>query len=231
MSFDALAWAVRQQVARAADKLVLLGLSDRYNTDDNDAHPSIQWLCDFSSLNRKTVITALDRLEEAGYIADSGTRYGETAQVKGYRILGDWPLSTGKSGTVKKRNCSNKDTESGTRNQLEPSNIDHKGNHAREIEDGWRPLVAEKSETAKFMATWPQGFGESEIERFVAYHQSRGNKSANWNRQWATWALGPFCRKALKEWMDERSSNGQPRNTLADAARQRIASRAGACPD
>jgi hypothetical protein len=86
MSWDALAWAAKCKVGKAADKLVLLGLADRHNPETNTAYPSVAWLADFSSLNRKTVITSLDRLEALGLISDSGERAGKTRQVKAYRL-------------------------------------------------------------------------------------------------------------------------------------------------
>lgn len=86
MSFPALAWASLSKVTRAADKLVLLGLADRHNSEHGLAYPSIAWLSEFSSLDRKTVVTALGRLEDAGFISDSGKRVGKTKQVKAYLL-------------------------------------------------------------------------------------------------------------------------------------------------
>lgn len=97
MSFPALAWASTSKVARAADKLVLLGLADRHNSENDLAYPSLAWLCEFSSLDRKTVVSALDRLERAGFIEDSGQRVGKTKQIKAYRIS----FNSAEKGTVK----------------------------------------------------------------------------------------------------------------------------------
>lgn len=86
MSWGALAWAAKTRVERASEKLILIALCDRHNDETGFAYPSINWLCEFSSLNRKTVISALDRLEACGLIADSGRRVGSTKQVKVYTI-------------------------------------------------------------------------------------------------------------------------------------------------
>ncbi len=86
MSWDALSWAAKQRVGKAADKLVLLALAERHNPESGVAYPSVAWLAEFGSLNRKTVIAALDRLEAAGLIADSGERKGKTLQIKAYRL-------------------------------------------------------------------------------------------------------------------------------------------------
>ena len=86
MSWGALAWASKTRVERASEKLILIALCDRHNDETGFAYPSINWLCEFSSLNRKTAISALDRLEACGLIADSGKRVGSTKQVKVYTV-------------------------------------------------------------------------------------------------------------------------------------------------
>lgn len=97
MSWLALGWAASQKVQRAADKLVLIGLADRHNSEHEAAFPSLAWLCEFSSLDRKTVVTSLGRLEAAGLIADTGLRFGKTKQIKGYSLN----LNSSEKGTVK----------------------------------------------------------------------------------------------------------------------------------
>lgn len=86
MSFPALGWASKQNPGKVSDKMVLFALADRHNEEEDLAWPSIKWLAEFSCLDRKTVIAALDRLEALGLIADSGKRFGQTKQVKGYRL-------------------------------------------------------------------------------------------------------------------------------------------------
>lgn len=86
MSFDALAWAGKQRPGSSARKLVLFALADRHNTEEGFARPSIKWISEWTDLNRKTVIAALQALEAAGLIADSGFRFGDTKQIKAYRL-------------------------------------------------------------------------------------------------------------------------------------------------
>lgn len=86
MSFDALAWAAKVRTKHSTDKLVLLGLAENASRDAGEAWPSIASLCEFGSLNRKTVIASLDRLIAAGLIAETGECKGRTAQVKVYRL-------------------------------------------------------------------------------------------------------------------------------------------------
>jgi len=105
MSFAALAWATKQHVGSAAEKLILLAYADRHNEETGYAYPSIAWLCEFSSLNRKTVISAVSRLETAGLLTDTGERRGDTKQIKTYSVnIGTVP----KTEPYQKRNSTKK---------------------------------------------------------------------------------------------------------------------------
>jgi hypothetical protein len=86
VSFQALGWAVDQKPKRPADKLLLLGLADRHNTETGLAFPSVAWLTDFSGLDRKTVIAGLARLQDEGLLLDTGKRVGKTGQIVCYAL-------------------------------------------------------------------------------------------------------------------------------------------------
>lgn len=98
-----MAWAVAQKVERPADKLVLLGLADRHNTEYDCAYPSVAWLCDFSGLDRKTVNNAMNRLAACGLIRDSGKRVGPTKRVKAYELALVAPFEIGPKTDVLNR--------------------------------------------------------------------------------------------------------------------------------
>jgi hypothetical protein len=87
MSWETQSWAAKQRPGSASAKLVLLGLASCADANHR-AFPSVQWLCDFSDLNRKTVIAAIQRLEDGMFplIEDTGERRGRTGQVKVYRL-------------------------------------------------------------------------------------------------------------------------------------------------
>jgi hypothetical protein len=226
MSFKALAWAVEQDVPNSADKLILLGLADRYNEEICAAYPSVEWLEHFGSLNRKTVILALQRLEGSGLISDTGRRTGRTKQIKLYALTLE---RVPKLEQYQKRNSTNLGAKQSQKRDTEPvrNRIEKKGKErARGIDDNWMPTLAPETKTRKFTDTWPDDFFESELERFVAYHQAHDTKSKNWNKQWTTWALGPYCREALKEWNSERANGSQSGSALVRAAARAI----GAAP-
>src|SRR5574343_869545 len=80
MSFDALAWAGRCNPGSPALKLVLLGLAECAQRESCKAWPSIAALAEFTCLNRKTIIAALDTLAARGFISETGERQGRTGQ-------------------------------------------------------------------------------------------------------------------------------------------------------
>ncbi len=86
MSFAALAAVSKMRAGSAAEKLIALAYADRHNEETGCAYPSLAWLCEFGSLNRKTVIAAVNRLETAGFLTDTGERKGNTRQIKVYRL-------------------------------------------------------------------------------------------------------------------------------------------------
>lgn len=87
MSLDATIWAWSSRTGKATDKLVLLSLADRAG-DTCEAYPSQRRLAFDTELNRKTIAVALDRLENAGLIEDTGKRRGATNSVVVWRLVG-----------------------------------------------------------------------------------------------------------------------------------------------
>lgn len=116
MSWDTQAWAAKAKPGAASEKLVLLGLA-ACSDANHCAHPSVDWLCEFSDLNRKTVISAIGRLEEKDLIRDTGRRVGRTGQVKVYRLgagkAADPFSNSPTTGTVPKAEQSQKRNSTG----------------------------------------------------------------------------------------------------------------------
>lgn len=97
MSIAALVWAFEQEIKPASTKFVLVAFADCVSDYDGCGFPSIDAICAKTSLDRKTVILALDRLEQIGVISDSGKRVGRTKQVKVYCLVG---MNTGQNHYV-----------------------------------------------------------------------------------------------------------------------------------
>lgn len=87
MSVAAIAWVFQQDIRPSATKFVLVALADNAG-DTGEAWPAVSTICKKTAQDRKTVITALARLIQLGYIEDTGRRMGVTNQVIVYRILG-----------------------------------------------------------------------------------------------------------------------------------------------
>lgn len=172
MSFPALGWASTAKVERASDKLILLALADRHNTEHHLAYPSIDWLCDFSCLDRKTVIAALQRLQEAGHIIDSGKRVGKTKQIKAWALnMPNGPdigmLMQPKGAVFPGKESQKRDTEP----VKEP--ID-----SRVFDEGWKP---QPETVAKIQAD--EGLSAAEVEQerkmFVLTNLEKGTQLRN----------------------------------------------------
>ena len=147
MSWSALAWAAKTRVERASEKLILIALCDRHNDETGFAYPSINWLCEFSSLNRKTVISALDRLEVCGLIADSGRRVGSTKQVKVYTINVGKESQKGNSSENGRKQSQKRDTEPVSNLSLE-ANASKESAKSSEFDDFWKIYPHKKAKGA-----------------------------------------------------------------------------------
>lgn len=100
VSVEAITWALRQDIKPSSTKFVLVVLANCANGNEFLAWPSVAYLIDATSQDRKTVLANLSRLKDAGYIEDTGERRGLTKQVIVYRL---------KDGSV-----SDNSTENGT---------------------------------------------------------------------------------------------------------------------
>lgn len=85
MSTDAITWAFKVTGLKSSVKFVLVALADNADADSM-AWPSIASIVERTSLNRKTVMKAIDTLEEVGLLRDTGLRKGTTKQVKIYQL-------------------------------------------------------------------------------------------------------------------------------------------------
>jgi hypothetical protein len=107
MSVEAITWALGQEVPHSSAKFVLVVLANCASGDGNVAYPSTAYLSDSTCQDRKTVLANLQRLQEMGFITDTGQRVGRTRQIIVYR------LNMPENGTVKESRKRNS-TENGT---------------------------------------------------------------------------------------------------------------------
>jgi len=69
MSFKAAAWAIQQKPKLATEKLILIGLSDFHNKENNRCDPSMMSLADIGLCSERTAIRSIESLEKQGFIS------------------------------------------------------------------------------------------------------------------------------------------------------------------
>ena len=93
-------WVSDVTVGKGTDKSVLVALANFHNAKRGECSPSIDTISAFTELNRKTVMPALDRLQQAGFISfEKGNR-----RHRKYTLHFD--VYSPKTGTMKKRDNS-----------------------------------------------------------------------------------------------------------------------------
>lgn len=85
MSVEAITWALGQPLKHSSAKFVLVALANCADSEGK-AWPSVAYLCDATSQDRKTVIENLRRLKESGLLVNTGEMKGRTGQVPVYRL-------------------------------------------------------------------------------------------------------------------------------------------------
>lgn len=188
MSFDALSWAAKCNPGSPAKKLVLLALAECAQRENNTAFPSIAAIAEFSSLNRKTIIAALDELEAEGFIADTGDRTGRTKQIKVYHLNLEMVPKVERS---QKRNSSTFSRKESQKRDTEPVREPVKHTQrARVIPDDWKPEpFGEGSKCRPIVESWTPDERETQIEHFTAHHRGKGSRFVDWQDAWKTWVL------------------------------------------
>jgi hypothetical protein len=86
MSFQAMAWAVKQAPAGSKEKFVLLMLANYASNENGDCHPSLGEICDATMLSRDSVIRALKSLEDDGFISIEKKRVGKVNLPNSYSL-------------------------------------------------------------------------------------------------------------------------------------------------
>ncbi|MFG0448337.1 helix-turn-helix domain-containing protein [Vibrio sp. YQ_11] len=87
MSRTANDWAWGLDIKPASLKLLLLSMADRAD-EDHCCFPSIPRLEKDTGLNRKTIMSSINKLISLGVIKDTGERKGMTRRTKVYKLVG-----------------------------------------------------------------------------------------------------------------------------------------------
>ncbi len=223
MSTEALTWAFKVTGLKSSVKFVLVALADNADADST-AWPSVASIVEKTSLDRKTVMKALDTLEEVGFLCDTGLRKGATRQVKIYRLcMEKLPTGQGKLSTEEsqKRNSPKNGTvpnfpPKSTKFPAEECQISHErvpnlghgtvsepsiepsGNRqsarATRLPDGWQPNERLK---AFCQLNLPRIPVEEVVDKFADYYKSASGSNAsklNWDVAFRNWV------RREKEW-------------------------------
>jgi len=86
VSSEALSWAFKQNVKPSAAKFVLVAMAECAHYQTGKVFPSIKHLEEITGLNRKTIISSVQALEDLGFIKATGERAGKTGQIKVYSL-------------------------------------------------------------------------------------------------------------------------------------------------
>lgn len=110
MSAEATFWAWRQNV-KSSYKLTLLALANCHNENTGQCNPSIAYISKTTGLNKKTIISALEQLEEMGLIVPKK----QNGKGSHYRLLTSTENGTGAQGSMaNKTGTKNGTTKNGT---------------------------------------------------------------------------------------------------------------------
>ncbi|GAA5446179.1 hypothetical protein Misp06_04388 [Microbulbifer sp. NBRC 101763] len=69
MSFEAAAWAIKRRTRTPTAKLVLIALADCHNSDTGQCDTGNAYLADVAQCTKRSVINAIEELEELGYLS------------------------------------------------------------------------------------------------------------------------------------------------------------------
>jgi hypothetical protein len=217
MSFDALAWAARCNPGSPAKKLVLLSLAECAGREDCEAFPSIKAIAEFSSLNRKTIIAALDALEASGFIVDTGSKRGRTGQIKVYRLT----LETiPKTEPFQKRNSSVSSAKESQKRDTElvREPVSNKKARAQSLSSDWQPQPFIDGQCKQVVASWSSTDLAAQVEHFTSHHQAKGSTFVDWQAAWRTWVLNS------RKWATTRTP--APSNDAGSLVKQILARQA-----
>lgn len=213
MSIEQLNLAFKADIQKAATKFVLVALAD-YANEAGEAYPTIETITSKTSLNRKTIISALKELSLLGLITDTGMVRGKTGQVKVWKLQlkssNERVPKTGHLDKAKKQPMKESQKRNSTENGTvpvfppnDPENGTVKESQKRDTEPSVllttiEPPVKEKAPAKKFMPPT-----ESEIEAlayeqnlnldgYFDYYESNGwmvgkNKMKNWQAAARNW--------------------------------------------
>lgn len=112
MSYEAVNWALAQEVQHSTAKFVLVVMAHHADKDSWESWPSVASLANSTGQDRKTVVANIARLRDSGFLIDTKKRVGDTKQIPVYLINKEGIVVT--SSDSKSENEPHNSTENGT---------------------------------------------------------------------------------------------------------------------
>lgn len=201
VSVDAFVWVMEQAIPRSSDKLVALALAYKVPRNSNVAFLSVASLAEMTSLNEKTIPPAIDRLEAAGIISDTGQR-AINGRVTVWRFPIPAKSNSPKNGGNERRNSSDQlphDSPQHLPQDLPQNRGSNRDRHtSKDVRDRERLTLSEhvslqlSGKAADKARHWTADQVETVEAKFRNYHIAKGsgpNTPAGWNAAWENWVL------------------------------------------
>lgn len=212
-------WALRQPIPSSTAKFVLVVLANCANAEQAHAWPTIAYLTAATSQDRKTVMSNLKRLQEWGFIEDTGKRVGQTKQVPVWRVIcggdlfaeGAQKRNGTENGTVPKSDGKGtefpgKGPKNGTRNIKQPSRTE---THARQPArfDEWWDEYPKHVSRKRCAQAWAERGLDARADELVKDVRNRKANCARWN---AGFAPDPLTYIEDERWTDQVHAAAAP---------------------
>jgi hypothetical protein len=202
--------AVWQSVLPSADKLVMLALADSANDPDGVCWPAIPTIARKCGLTERGVQKIIER--QGAWLDRNFRKNNSTLYRLRLELL---PQMCDANVGGERGSPVNGSALGGERGSPKSSkNRKSVGKRAPVRDDFW-PEAKEGTETAKRMTEWGPDKVRREVEKFIGYHQARGNLMVDWQRAWTTWCLSGF--NGADNGTGTRGKDGRP-GGLAGAA-------------
>jgi hypothetical protein len=123
MSYQAVNWALAQDVRHSAAKFLLVVMAHHADNNTWESFLAVKSMAACTGQDRKTVIVNIARLIEGGFITDTKKRVGETGQIPVYLLNGtkNGTVSSGEDGGESVISGQKNSTEIGTTKEAEQS--------------------------------------------------------------------------------------------------------------
>jgi len=197
MSIKAVSWALEQNIGDSIAKLVLIGISDRYNDEYNVAWPSIKWLAIAASCSERTVMRKVQKLIEMGLLSVDKT----PNKTNRYHIE---PLRTKVGDTVSPSDTALSPSGDTYLSPEQYKTINNKNRKTKVCD--WTPTDEDLAYAAS------KGLNGGEVLQSIRmWDQQNGNKAAYVDVQafWRNWCMRDAKNKPKRVTGQPRAFNSQ----------------------